>query len=101
LPTDKNYKLYVKMIAADGTTFTETYNIAAGTTQEGVRDLVYSSIPVSVAGGNGWGIQKSGTTGLVVNGYVKNAVLQNIAKVGASASGLAKDQQPAISGTSP
>jgi hypothetical protein len=74
-----DYRLEMKLVAKDGTATADTYTIGAGTSREGVRDLVMRSIE-----GAGWRVKAIGKEGFLVEGYgtkqfspIKTAVLKS------------------------
>jgi hypothetical protein len=63
-----DYKLHVVIETENGTRFKETYNIGAGTTATGIRDLIKASIPA------GWKVQSIGDARLLIEGYKDSQV---------------------------
>jgi hypothetical protein len=86
----KNYSVRIKVEAKDGTVTKETYNIAAGTSPQTVRDLVKASLQPA-----GWDVAEGKSpTALIIKAYGKTG--SPVVAIEAVSKELPKENQPQV-----
>jgi len=88
----KDYHLNVKMFIGNKSHTAGSYNIVAGTSQEGVRDLIKVSFE-----GTGWRLKALGKTVLVVEGYGAGDKFAPVTKVDVHSPDLPATHQAKVS----